>query len=200
MNFPGLNRQGFLAAAAASLSAALFHRIFPSLPRADYDYIRPPGTEDEKIFLDRCIRCRMCGDVCEAGCIRFFSISDGIGLAGTPHLLPRLRACNLCTTCGRVCPTGALRPVKKEIGVIAKEVRMGIAKVIESNCLSFNGRVCGVCRDACPLKGKAIKLKPVAKPVVFEDACIGCGRCEERCPQYPAAIVVKREDLQHAEI
>ena len=203
MKAPRLKRMDFLTGLFLAFSGALFHKVFnrkteDSFYEVPFDFIRPPGTTDESLFLNRCVRCRACGDVCAAGCIRFFSASEHPLLAGTPYLIPRLRACNLCTNCGRVCPTGALSPVKKDIKEIAKTVKMGLAVVIESNCLSYNGRVCGVCRDACPLKGIAIKLKPVAKPVVIEDGCIGCGRCEEHCPQLPAAIIVKRKETSHA--
>ena len=195
-------RKGILSAAFFG-SFGVWHafrkksNLFFSEDTPSFSFLRPPGTDDENEFLRKCIRCRNYGSVCAAGCIKFFSIAESSSLAGTPYLLPRLRSCNLCTNCGRVCPTGALKPLKKNISYLAKNVRMGIAIVIESNCLSFNGRVCGICHDACPLKGSAIKLKPVAKPVVNKDACIGCGRCEERCPQLPAAIIVKREEITH---
>ena len=194
-----LKRKHFLSA-AFFVSIGAFHGLRKKVnllfgdDRPDFYFIRPPGTISEEEVLKKCIRCRACGSVCEAGCIKFFSLADSAALAGTPYLIPRYRSCNLCTNCGHICPTGALAPVEKNIKVIAKEVNMGKAVVVESNCLSFNGRVCGICHDACPLKGKAIKLKPVAKPVVFEDDCIGCGRCEERCPQLPAAIIVRREE------
>ena len=203
MKNPLLTRKGLLNAAFFG-SFGIWHAfrnktnlIFPDR-NPDFSFLRPPGTEDESEFLRKCIRCRTCGSVCAAGCIRFFSASESPALAGTPYIIPRLRSCNLCTNCGHVCPTGALKPNKKNIKYLAEHVRMGIAVVIESNCLSFNGRVCGICHDACPVKGTAIKLKPVAKPVVDEDACIGCGRCEERCPQLPAAIIVRREETSHA--
>ncbi len=155
--------------------------------------LRPPGTENENDFLKKCTRCRACANVCEAGCIRFFTLSESLRLAGTPYLEPRKRACNLCMNCTQVCPTGALKPIEKDIKEIAAGVKMGGAVVVESNCLSFNGRICGVCHDACPVSG-AIKLESPAKPIVDLDLCIGCGRCEERCPQYPSAIIVKRKE------
>ncbi|RMH54871.1 MAG: 4Fe-4S dicluster domain-containing protein [Candidatus Hydrogenedentota bacterium] len=191
-------RDLFISLGTALISFAA--RSFGSIPTpSDKDrhvtprYLRPPGTENEAVFLSRCIRCRACANVCEAGCIRFFTFAEGTGMAGTPYLRPRLRSCNLCMNCTNTCPTAALEPIPRNFNDIASRVSMGVAVVIRSNCLSFNGRVCGICHDACPLKGKAIRLKPVAKPVVDAEYCIGCGRCEERCPQFPAAIIVKRE-------
>lgn len=168
--------------------------ILPRNPK--FSFLRPPGTENEESFLDSCIRCRACANVCEAGCIQFFSLQDSTELAGTPYLDPRYRACNLCMNCTDVCPTGALDHIIRDLEVIKKEVNMGKAIVMESNCLAFNGRICGVCHDACPVD--AIALVEKSRPIVNEDLCIGCGRCEERCPQYPTAIKVRREELTYA--
>ena len=193
-----MNRKGFLALIAFG-SAGAFSKFVDSLnflfrKHGPLPHLRPPGMEDEKTFLDKCIRCRACANVCEAGCIKFYSIFESPALAGTPYLIPREKSCNLCMNCTNICPSGALQPIEEDIKVIEKKVRMGTAKLIESNCLSHNGRICGVCLDACPLKFKAIILEPVAKPIIDEDVCIGCGRCEERCPQYPAAIPVRRKE------
>lgn len=164
-------------------------KLFQS--KDSFRFVRPPGAKAELAFNLQCIRCRACANVCEAGCIRFFSFSENPLKVGTPYVNTRLRACNLCMNCTQVCPTGALNPIERLLTDIKKEVRMGVAEVIESACLSFNGRICGVCHDACPLSGEAIVLVPKAKPEVITDVCIGCGRCEERCPQYPAAIIVR---------
>ncbi len=167
----------------------LFDFLFPRR-RPPFRYVRPPGAGPEERFLADCIRCRACANVCQAGCIRFFTLLESPRLAGTPYLNTRLRSCNLCMNCTHICPTGALSPIERDMDEIARHVRMGTAVVVKTNCLSYNGRICGVCHDACPLKGKAITLVPRAKPVVDEDHCIGCGRCEERCPQFPSAIMV----------
>ena len=65
---------------------------------------------------------------------------------------------------------------------------MATAAVDPDRCLSYLGRVCGYCHDACPLPTKAIVLVPPAKPVVIIKGCVGCGRCVEYCPQVPTAI------------
>ena len=161
--------------------------------KVNFRYVRPPGSKNEQDFLEKCIRCRECANVCDAGCIRFFDLSQSIALVGTPYLNTRLKSCNLCMNCTQVCPTGALTPIEKDIKKIAKSVTMGTAVVIEDNCLSFNGRICGVCHDACPIGGEAIVLESKARPKVIADKCIGCGRCEERCPQFPSAIIVYQE-------
>jgi len=147
--------------------------------------VLPPTAADD--FLDKCIRCFRCGEVCTAGCIEFHPTWADPRVAGTPYIEPRRVACNLCMACTRACPSGALLPTLEKDAL--DRVDMGTAYVDEGLCLSHQGRVCGVCHDACPFPGQAIRLTPPAEPVVL-DACVGCGRCEERCPQVPAAIRV----------
>ena len=65
---------------------------------------------------------------------------------------------------------------------------IGTAELVDADrCISYQGRVCGYCHDACPFPERALKLVPPAKPVVL-DGCVGCGRCVELCPQFPTAI------------
>ena len=44
---------------------------------------------------------------------------------------------------------------------------------------------CGECYTVCPVRERAVKQKPGSflAPLVFPDACIGCGLCEEICRQ-----------------
>jgi len=140
-------------------------------------------------FLSRCIRCFRCGEVCTAGCIAFHPPWAG-RFAGAPYIEPRVASCNVCMECTQVCPSGALTPIEDDDHeTIKAEVKMGLAYVDQGLCLSYQGRVCGVCHDACPYPGYSIVLGSFAKPEVL-NACVGCGRCEERCPAIPAAIRV----------
>lgn len=156
--------------------------------------VRPPTADaDDAAFRARCIRCGLCGTVCENGCIRFFGVDEADYGAFTPHLDVRRRSCTLCMRCTNICPTGALTPVADDLEVIAHRVKMGVAVVDPDRCISYLGRLCGYCHDACPLPSLAIKLAPPAKPVVQEDGCVGCGRCVELCPQHPTAIWIEPE-------
>ena len=187
--------------------------------------IRPPTANPiEARFRDACIRCGLCGIVCENGCIRFFGAGEVEHGALTPYLDLRRRSCTLCMRCTHICPTGALSPVcrdpvgrdpvgrdpvgrdpvcrdpvcrdpaEADLETIASRVDMGTAVVDPDRCLSYLGRICGYCHDACPLPGTAIRLTPPGKPVVLADGCVGCGRCVEMCPQVPTAIDVLRDD------
>jgi ferredoxin-type protein NapG len=155
--------------------------------------IRPPTANvDDGAFRRSCIRCGLCGSVCESGCIRYFGLDEPEHGAFTPYIEVRERSCTLCMRCTNVCPTGALTPVEDDMSVIAESVDMGTAVVDADRCISYEGRLCGYCHDACPLPGTAIRLVSMAKPVVIADGCVGCGRCVELCPQNPTAIDVRR--------
>jgi ferredoxin len=155
--------------------------------------IRPPGAlADDLDFASACVHCGLCGDVCDAGCIRFFGLDDVEHGPMTPYLDVRRRSCTLCMKCTQVCPSGALRPIEDDLAAKKAHVRMGVAEVDPELCISYLGRVCGYCHDACPLPQHAIKLIPPATPIVISGGCVGCGRCVEYCPQTPTAISVVR--------
>lgn len=154
--------------------------------------VRPPSaSHDDALFQRLCTRCGLCGTVCENGCIRYHGIDETTHGAGTPYLDVRRRSCTLCMRCTQICPTGALTPIADDIESIKASVDMGVATVERDLCISYQGRLCGYCHDACPLPGYAIRLAPPALPVIL-DGCVGCGRCVEQCPQTPSALSITR--------
>lgn len=187
-----------------SASAAFAARLFTRSERNDSNrkgaaafrpdgLIRPPTASfDDEAFQQSCIRCGLCGTVCESGCIRYFGLDEPEHGSFTPYIDVRDRSCVLCMRCTKICPTGALSAVEDQLEVIAEHVDMGTAVVDPDRCLSYLGRICGICHDACPLPGVAIRLVPKAKPQVMTEGCVGCGRCVELCPQSPTAIDVRR--------
>ena len=151
--------------------------------------VRPPTAAlIDQDFQSKCIRCGLCGVVCENGCIRFFGGQEQEWGGFTPYIDVRQRSCTLCMRCTNICPTGALTPTDENLDNVADRINMGTAVVDPDLCISYLGRVCGYCHDACPLPQRAIKLIPPATPVVLTDGCVGCGRCVEFCPQNPTAI------------
>jgi MauM/NapG family ferredoxin protein len=142
---------------------------------------RPPGAAEERELVAACIRCGRCVEVCPYKAI---SLAPWTAWRryGTPVLTPRDAPCELCMKCGDVCPTRALAPVPKQ------QAGMGIARVVEADCLAFQGTVCGLCYKRCPLKDDAIQLDGRLRPHITEDACVGCGVCLHVCPADTLAI------------
>ena len=182
-----------LAAVGATTSVWRLATASARASERERHLVRPPTASlDDATFRAACIRCGLCGTVCENGCIQFFGADEATHGVSTPFLDVRRRSCTLCMRCTQICPTDALQPVEAELSIISEEVRMGVAEVDPDRCLSYLGRVCGYCFDACPLPAEAIRLVPPGRPVIIEDGCVGCGRCVELCPQNPTAIDVVR--------
>lgn len=138
--------------------------------------LRPPGALDEPDFLACCVRCDLCAEACDTGCIRIFAPFEGRH-AGTPYIVAEDRACNLCLRCTEVCPAGSLQILTDKT-----DVRMGVAVVDEDLCVALNGSgACGACFTVCPLRGKAITTGIRNAPTVHPEHCVGCGLCEEAC-------------------
>lgn len=187
--------------------------------------LRPPGALAEPDFLAACIRCYRCQDACEPGAIQFYTVKDG-ELAYTPYVDPALKGCTLCAKCGPACPTNALQHMTNPA-----QVDMGSVELSENLCLSYKAQrvrdeqdmlrrlgreptestsenqrrgPCGECFMFCPLRGRAITLKPggFLAPVIHTQHCVGCGMCEEICRQVvrgePAIRVVRTRQRVHA--
>ncbi len=187
--------------------------------------LRPPGAIPEKDFLAACIRCYRCQDACEPGAIQFYSERDG-DLYHTPYVDPTRKGCTLCLKCGPACPTGALGIVDDRT-----QVEMASVGINEDLCLSYKAQrirdeqdmlmqlghaptdstasderrgPCGECYMFCPLRERAITLKPggFLAPLIHPEHCAGCGMCEEICRQVvrgePAIFVVRTRRPAHA--
>ncbi len=188
------NRREFLQLCGGAAAAAFGlhrwrakHAFLEQVQAGQQSWLRPPGALAEEDFLARCIQCNQCADVCENDCIKLDSTSSA---SGTPVIRPREKACILCMKCNNTCPTGALRPISTDPEAVLRNVRMGTAKVDKNICNSYNSRVCGVCVQACPFTGQALRAELWERPVVDEDVCVGCGLCEASCIVYPQAIRV----------
>jgi len=178
---------GFAISAAMGGLGLLFRRR----RRARSQFrLRPPGALEGDAFLSACTRCFKCGNACPNGCIQFAGLEGGLEEAFTPYIVARERACILCGECADVCPTGALQPFEATREGWAENVDMGLARVNEAMCYSFNGRTCGACYRACPLAGSAMKIGIFETPLVQPENCVGCGLCEQACLHLPQAIRV----------
>lgn len=158
--------------------------------------MRPPGAVAEGLFMELCIRCARCMEVCPYDAIRRADLYERLQI-GTPYIFAEHKACYLCMLCPPVCPTGAL-----DSQVQAPEtVAIGRAVIDQQLCLNYlfvseetNGKVsgratiCSTCYNVCPLTDQAIVMEKFLLPVITE-ACVGCGICVEKCPTEPKRAV-----------
>ena len=148
--------------------------------------LRPPGAVSEPEFLNKCIQCNKCLQICPYDSIVVAGIEHGTSY-GTPIIIARDVPCYLCMLCPPICPTGAL-----DNNLIEKEkVRMGMAEINEETCLPFKGIICRACFENCPIFRKAIILEEEMYPKIVEEHCVGCGICEDVCPVEGSAVIVK---------
>jgi polyferredoxin/formate hydrogenlyase subunit 6/NADH:ubiquinone oxidoreductase subunit I len=171
--------------------------------------IRPPGSVEEKDFLDRCIKCDQCLRVCPTNVLQPALMESGLEGIWTPILNMKLGYCEVnCTLCGQVCPTGAIQRISIEektgTGPFAEQgpVRLGTAFFDHGRCLPWSMETpCVVCEEVCPVSPKAIYSREVTitkrdgnpitlrRPYVDPALCIGCGICEHECPVTDEAAI-----------
>lgn len=156
------------------------------------DRLRPPGALNEKQFMELCIRCARCIEICPYESIKRADLLDSFQI-GTPYVYAEEKACYLCMKCPPVCPTGALDPKM----IQPEKINMGIAIINQETCLNYlyvkeeetgnitgYAQICSTCYNVCPFTDEAIVMKDYLLPVIT-DKCVGCGICVEKCPTEP---------------
>ena len=210
---PDLSKRTTLASTAAGLAVIPFLRASGSAPaNFDRNRIRPPGSVDEREFLDRCVRCGACMKVCPNNAIHPAMGVGGVEAVWTPIIIPHIGYCEpSCVLCSQVCPTGAINRHLEGVGggsAHAEPVKIGTAFYDHGRCLPWAMQIpCIVCEEFCPTSPKAIwveevevpfrevrradeeeavdtsmKLVKLKRPHVDPSACLGCGACEKACP------------------
>jgi ferredoxin len=157
--------------------------------------IRPPGVNNEREFLSKCVRCGNCMRACPTNGLQPVIFELGFSGIWTPHLVPEIGYCEYnCNLCGNVCPTGAIPRLTL---AVKKEQKLGYAVIDKDICLPWSqNKECIVCEEHCPVATKAIKTydevfkdKKIKKPYVDVSLCIGCGICQNKCPTRPVRAV-----------
>jgi polyferredoxin len=209
---PAVPRRRWLLAAFAGVLAYPFLRQSKAVNKRGFNEkaIRPPGTVAEDEFLERCIKCDQCINVCPTNVLQPSTLAEG-GLEGlwTPVMDFSVGFCQLnCTLCSEVCPTGAIQKIstarKLGHGHFAEQgpIRLGTAFFDRGRCLPWAMETpCVVCEEVCPVSPKAIGAYDVEitrwdgqkvtlnRPYMRPELCIGCGICEHECPVLDDAAV-----------
>ena len=181
-----MDRRTFIAQFTAAIGVAGFcsmpfviaRLLAPGVAEASEACIPLPGAlANHSEFVDACIGCGVCGEVCPPRCIRFH-VNDGGKEANTPYINPVEKGCTLCGLCMKFCPTEALTVTP------IREVKMGIAQIDRTACYPWVNRgVCGACLSICPLGDDAIRTEQGTFRPVVQSGCVGCGLCVEICPE-----------------
>lgn len=161
--------------------------------RGNYSPKRPPWALVEQAFVERCTRCENCIEICPEKIIQK-------GRGGFPVIDFSLSGCSFCEKCLGSCEPGALikqqtQKNKNNSNNIPQQTEAEntdtndilpwkLKAVIQPACLSLHGIVCRTCGDACEEEAIRFKLElgGVARPLLDNDNCTGCGYCYSLCP------------------
>ncbi|HKY37310.1 MAG TPA: 4Fe-4S binding protein [Polyangiaceae bacterium] len=175
---PDLTRRTVFASVGAGAVAIPAMRI-ANWPDKAYSekVIRPPGSVEEREFLERCIRCAECMKVCPNNALHPAFFEAGLEGLWTPILIARIGYCEFsCVLCGDVCPTGAIQKIselqktgrEEKDGKTVKEqkpISIGTAMYDQGRCLPWAmATPCIVCEEFCPTSPKAIWAEEVEVP------------------------------------
>ena len=155
--------------------------------RGDGFVHRPPHAVPESEFMVGCTKCDACLQACPPHAIFRTPESEGIH-AGLPIIDASAQPCLMCDDmpCVPVCEAGVLR--------MDAPVAMGIAKIDSLTCLAFQGTVCTICVEHCPVEG-AITME-AGRPIINSESCTGCGVCLYVCPApSPTGCAIELESI-----
>lgn len=156
-------------------------------------YLRPPGAMDEHDFVNVCLRCQRCVEVCSTKSIRPLSLLKGFLVAWTPAITVNSGGyCIRCLNCVKTCASGALQKIERD------QIKIGVAVIDKTKCLDWSVGGCSKCVKICPLVNEGqIAIRMIeGKPVVQEDICIGCAVCAIRCPEGAIKISPNKKGIQ----
>lgn len=205
-----LGRRKMVGTLISGLFIGSFFKTAPHSTSKIHRFTRPPGSVSEKEFLEKCIRCGECMQVCPTNFLQPALFETGFEGIWTPILNPQTGYCEYeCRKCTQVCPTDAIMELTLEE---KKKFKIGTAAVDRNRCYTYaDGYNCAVCEEHCPVPEKAIRfrevdvwnfrgeLAKVKQIYVIPDLCIGCGICENVCPRSDAPGILNTSEEEQRE-
>lgn len=160
--------------------------------------IVPPGAKSIERFAASCIGCHLCVSACPTHVLQPARGKYGLQGVLQPTMNYWAGYCDYeCNRCGEVCPTSAIAPLPLDTKQLTQ---IGTVKLIEARCIVYDRKEeCGACVEVCPTHAVyGEEVDRLLHPHLKIEHCIGCGRCENVCPQNPRAIFVEgvREHAQ----
>lgn len=156
--------------------------------------LRPPHSPDEEEFLDLCVRCQACVNICPTNALQPLLLQSGLYGLWTPTLSPSIGECKAdCNRCSTVCPTHAVG----SFDISTKyDLKIGTAILSKDRCIPYaEGLQCGKCIPVCPTAAIGyIEQNNLQFPAQIDFLlCIGCGICQNICNEQtwgePAIVV-----------
>ena len=189
--FDPSRREAIATVATSAIAIGLLATDVGNVKAAKASLMRPPGAGED--FLDKCIRCDQCIEVCPGHIIQPAVTEGGWESLFTPMMDPFSGYCQYdCNLCGQVCPSHAIPQLKLEE---KRKAVIGIAQVNYDTCVR-----CMDCKDQCPYDCFELVevegIRGVFPRVKDDSGCVGCGLCVDVCPKQDAlAIDVYPVDL-----
>jgi polyferredoxin len=189
-----LSRRSFLAwCSSGIIGSAVIARNAGVMPEKKF-LLRPPHAPDEEEFLDLCVRCQACVNICPTNILQPMMLQSGLYGLWSPALAPSIGECKVdCNRCSTVCPTHAIDP----FDISTKyDLKIGTAILYKDKCIPYaEGEQCGKCIPVCPTSAIGYtKQNNLELPSKIDFLlCIGCGACEYICNKQtwggPAIVV-----------
>lgn len=153
--------------------------------------VTPPGSQNIDRFAERCSACHLCVRTCPTSVLQPAWFEYGLRGMLQPTMNYQAGYCDYeCRDCGQVCPTGAIAPLALEEKQLTQ---IGNVQLIKKRCIVYKDeKECGACAEVCPTHAVYTELREnISSPELKVEHCLGCGRCEFVCPQWPKAIFVQ---------
>jgi len=190
----GLSRRSFIAwCGSGIIGSAVIAGNAGAMP-INKSLLRPPHSPDEEEFLDLCVRCQACVNVCPTNALQPLLLQSGLYGLWTPTVTPSIGGCKVdCNKCSTVCPTHAIA----RFDISTKyHLKIGTAILSKDRCIPYaEGIACGKCIPECPTAAIGyFEQDNIQFPSQIDFLlCVGCGVCQNICNEQtleaPAIVV-----------